>query len=203
MELRDAFDQITTIRAQLARTERLRCLRAVPVAFTAVLALFAACAQDVWVPDAIADPTHYLLLWVGSAGIGALAAAIEIVHRIRHGGSRAGAAAAWQALLHFAPSCAAGALVTTFVAVRAPALLWLLPPLWLLLFGLGNLAAARMLPRPASAVGAGYVLAGGLALWLGEAALQPWVMAVPFVVGQASLAAILWWHEERADEVIA
>ena len=42
MELRDAFDQITTIRTQLAATERLRSLRAIPIALSGLMAVAAA-----------------------------------------------------------------------------------------------------------------------------------------------------------------
>lgn len=199
MELRDAYEQIITIRAQLARTERLRSLRAVPVALSAALALLAALAQAVWIPDAGNHPLRYLTLWVGTACIAALAAVMEMVHRVRSAASTTDAETARQALLQFAPSCAVGALLTGWVVFRVPGLLCLLPPLWLLLFGLGNLAAARMLPRGAVGVGAFYVVVGGAALWLDEAgALQPWVMGAPFALGQAALAALLWWHQERA-----
>ncbi|HLQ38042.1 MAG TPA: hypothetical protein VK348_09580, partial [Planctomycetota bacterium] len=122
----------------------------------------------------------------------------EMVHRVRSQRLHVGADAARHAWAQFAPSCIAGALLTTFVVARVPDLLWLLPGLWQMLFGLGNLAAHRLLPRPAIVIGAGYVAAGSMALWLQQDALSPWAMAIPFALGQAGLAAILWWHLERA-----
>ena len=56
MELRDAYDQITAIRTHLAATDRLRGLRAVPVAFSGLLALGAAVAQGLWIQDPLAEP---------------------------------------------------------------------------------------------------------------------------------------------------
>ncbi|MGE3172560.1 MAG: hypothetical protein AB7O97_08015 [Planctomycetota bacterium] len=197
MELRDAFDQISTIRTQLAATDRLRGLRALPVALSGGLALLAAMAQALWIPDPLRAPLPWLVLWIGAATISALAAALEIARRVRESGSRLSVANAVLAVQQFTPCLVVGAIVTTFVALRLPELLWLLPGLWQLVFGLGNLAAVRLLPPPAFAVGAWYLATGALSLWLGEAALQPWVMGLPFALGQGGLAAILWWSHER------
>src|SRR5260221_13854960 len=102
MELRDAFDQIHAIRIQLARTERLRSLRAVPVAFSAVLALSAGAAQALWIQEPAAQPLRYLLLWVGAAAISALAAVMEMVHRVRSQRLHVGADTARHAWAQFA-----------------------------------------------------------------------------------------------------
>lgn len=51
MELRDALTQISEIRSQLARTEVFRGYRAMPVAFSGVLAVAAACFQSALVHD--------------------------------------------------------------------------------------------------------------------------------------------------------
>ena len=34
---------------------------------------------------------------------------------------------------------------------------------------------------------------------MGERALQPWAMGVPFAAGQLAMAVILWWHNERLE----
>lgn len=200
MELRDAIDQLTVIRSQLARTERLRCLRAVPVAFSAAMACTAGLAQDFWIADPVAEPLRYLILWVGTATISALAAAMEMAFRVRRSGGSLSSATTLHAWEQFAPALFAGAAITTFVWLKLPGLLWLLPGLWQILFGLGNLAAWRLLPRPTFVVGAFFLLSGTTCLWLGECALQPWAMAVPFTIGQLVLSAILYWRLERAEE---
>ena len=33
--------------------------------------------------------------------------------------------------------------------------------------------------------------------WLGDAALHPWAMSLPFACGQGTLALLLWWYQER------
>jgi len=197
MELRDAIDRISAIHTQLAATEQLRSLRAVPVAFSGLLAITAALVQPGLVGDPLQDPAAYLLLWCGAAiASGVVAAAVVLRRALRTPGALS-VANARLAAMQFLPSLLVGVLVTWFVVVRLPALLWLLPGLWQLLFGLGNLAAHRLLPLPATFVGVAFVATGTCCLWFGERALEPWVMGLPFAAGQLALAVILWWHHER------
>jgi len=198
MELRDAIDQISTIRTQLAATERLRSLRAVPVALSGLLAVFAAVAQSLWLGDPMVDTRRYLWLWCGVAVVSGTAAGIVVLRRVQQSDSALGTAHARLAAVQFAPSLLVGAIVTWFVIDRLPQLVWVLPGLWQLLFGLGNLAAHRLLPGPAAVVGVLYLASGTCCLWFGERALEPWAMGLPFAVGQSALAAILWWQNERA-----
>lgn len=197
MDVRDAIDQISAIRTQLARTERLKSLRAVPVALSGALALLAAGAQSLWIQEPATEPVRYLLLWVGAAAISGLAASMEVARRAHASRSELGVANVRLAVEQFAPCTVAGAIVTAVIALRHAELLWLLPGLWQLLFGLGNLAAHRLLPSPAFAIGAFYLITGSICLLLGDGALQPWAMGLPFAGGQGALAAILWWQQER------
>ena len=199
MELRDAIDQITTIRTQLAATERLRSLRAVPVALSGAMAFAAALVQQQLLTDPAHDLPRYLMLWVGTALLSGIAAAATVVRAAHRSESALGLANARHASLQFAPSLVAGAIVTAFIAMQLPEQLWLLPGLWQILFGLGNLAAQQLLPAPARIVGALFLASGAFCLWLGEAALDPWAMGLPFATGQLSLAVVLWWHHERGN----
>ena len=199
MELRDAIDQITTIRTQLAATERLRSLRALPVAFSGLLAVLAALVQAHYIDDPLRVPHQYLTLWVGSAIVSGIAACIVVVRRAQRFPSALSVANARLAAVQFAPCLLVGAIVTWFVAERLPQQLWLLPGLWQLLFGLGNLAAHRLLPAPAYAVGVMFLATGTSCLWFGDRALDPWAMGLPFAAGQLALASILWWQLERTE----
>ncbi len=199
MELRDAFDQISTIRTQLAATERLHSLRAVPVALSGVLAITAAIAQPMLAADPLAEPRTYLLLWCSAAIVSGGAATIVVLRRVRRSPGALSVANARLAAMQFAPCLFVGAVVTWFVAMRLTHQLWVLPGLWQLLFGLGNLAAHRLLPAPAVLVGATYLATGTSCLWFGERALDPWAMGLPFAAGQLALAAILWWNNERGE----
>ncbi|MGC6488868.1 MAG: hypothetical protein ACON4Z_14570 [Planctomycetota bacterium] len=199
MELRDAIDQLTTIRSQLAATEHLKSLRAVPVAVSSALAAVAAPAQALWLTAPAEAPERYLALWLTAAGVSAMLAAAMVARRTLRSPGGLGAANTWCAVRLFSPCLVVGAVCTWFVATEQPQLTWLLPALWQLLFGLGNLATARLLPAPAAAVGVMFLVTGASCLWLGERALAPWAMGVPFATGQAALAAILWWHNERPE----
>lgn len=199
MELRDAIEQISTIRTQLAATEHLRSLRAVPVAVSGLLAVAAAIAQPWLCDDPLRDPASYLWLWCGLAVFSGMLASLVVVRRALRCPGALSVANAKLAAMQFAPNLIVGAIVTWFIAAELPGQLWLLPGLWQLLFGLGNLAAHRLLPAPALCVGVLFVASGTSCLWFGERALDPWAMGLPFAVGQLTLAAVLWWHHERAE----
>ena len=199
MELREALDQISEIRLQMARAEMFRGYRAVPVAFSGCLAASAALFQSTW----IHDPTHqigpYLALWMGSAVVSAGAAGSEMWARYRASTAPRAREVAWLAVEQFLPSLAAGALLTFVLARSAEETLWMLPGLWQILFSLGIFASCRLLPRATFGV-AVYYLATGLAclaLARGEFALSPWAMGLPFGIGQWLAAAILYRTLER------
>lgn len=199
MELRDAIDRISAIHSQLAATERLRSLRALPVAFSGLLAIAAALLQPLVVGEPLLSPATYAVHWCSAAIASAIVAAGVIARGAWSSSGALASAHARHALVQFVPCLAVGAFVTCFVVARLPQQLWLLPGLWQLLFGLGNLAAHRLLPAPAIAVGLSFLATGAICLWSGERALEPWAMGLPFAGGQLALAAILWWHHERPD----
>jgi hypothetical protein len=70
---------------------------------------------------------------------------------------------------------------------------WMLPGLWELIFSLGVFASCRFLPRQMFAVGVWYLAAGLFCLAAGSSAraLSPWMMGIPFGVGQLLVAAVL------------
>ena len=76
MELHDALSQISEIRRQMARTEVFRGYRAVPVAFSGVLAWAAALVQAAWIPEPTRDVRSYLMLWIGAAAVVTVAYAV-------------------------------------------------------------------------------------------------------------------------------
>jgi hypothetical protein len=199
MELRDAIEQISHIHTQLAATERLRSLRAIPVALSGVFAIAAALLQPNFVGDPLVHPELYLGLWCGAALTSGVFAGAVVARRALRSPGALSAANARLAAMQFLPCLLVGVVVTWFVAARLPHQLWLLPGLWQLLFGLGNLAAHRLLPLPGVFVGVAFLATGTCCLWFEERALDPWAMGLPFAVGQLALAAILWWHHERNE----
>jgi hypothetical protein len=202
MELRDALTQISAIRRQMARTEVFRGYRAVPVAFSGLLALVICGVQAAWLPTPTDEIAAYLALWVGAAVVSALAAGTEMVVRARQSLSPWRREITWLALEQFLPCLAAGGLLT-FVLVRfAGESLWMLPGLWQILYSLGVFASCRLLPRATFAVAVFYLASGltCLALARGPAALSPWAMGLPFGFGQLLAAAVLYRTLERNDD---
>jgi hypothetical protein len=199
MDLREALSQISEIREQVARTEVFRGYRAVPVAFSGVLALAVAAFQSAWLGDPSAHIEAYLAWWVGAALLSMAATAIEMLLDHKRRRSRLALQTAWLALGQFAPCVVAGGLLLVVLWVHARDALWMLPGLWALLFSLGIFASHRLLPRATIWVAAFYMAAAAVCLTLGPAALSPWTMGLPFGVGQLFAAGVLYWTLERND----
>jgi hypothetical protein len=199
MDLRDALEQISHIREQVARSEVFRGYRSATVAFSGLLAIAASVGQSLWLARPDEQLGAYLALWIGVAMISFVAAALEIVSRARASRGLLVRSMSRLAAEQFAPCLGAGVILTAAVATTAPEAGWILPGAWSLLFGLGVFASYRLLPRSTFWVGAYYLLAGGLCLWLGQgaAALSPWLMAGAFGGGQLMAAGILFWTLER------
>lgn len=199
MELREALTQITEIRLQLARTEVFRGYRAMPVAFSGVVALIAGLIQAATIADPVEQIGPYLAVWIGAAAVSALAAGVEMLIRARIAASRLTRELTWLALEQFCPSLFAGALLTIVLVRAAPESAWMLPGLWQIVFSLGIFASCRLLPRATSWVAVFYLAAGLSVLTLarGDAALSPWAMAIPFGAGQWLAAAVLYATLER------
>ena len=202
MELRDALSQISEIREQLARTEVFRGYRAMPVAFSGLLALAAAGYQAVWIRDPARQMPAYLALWVGTAIVSAVAAGTEMAIRGRTSSSPWTREVTWLAVEQFLPCLLAGGLTTVVLFRSAPESLAMLPGLWQVFFSLGVFASCRLLPRATFAVAVFYLASGlaTLALARGDGAFSPWAMGLPFGTGQLLAAAVLYRTLERRDE---
>jgi hypothetical protein len=192
MELREALTQITEIRHQLARTEVFRGYRAIPVAFSGVVALLAALVQIVTIADPVVQVVPYLMIWIGAAVVSGFAAGLEMMIRARNSASPLTRELTWLALEQFCPSLVAGALVTVVVFRAVPDGLWMLPGVWQILFSLGIFASCRLLPKPVFWVAVFYLGSGLAVLAQGEAALSPWSMGLPFSIGQFLAALVLY-----------
>ena len=90
-------------------------------------------------------------------------------------------------------------MVLDRVAVRD---LWMLPGLWQLLFSLGVFASRRFLPTPMVWVGIWYLVCGLASLMIesGTTTFSPWIMGIPFGIGQLLVAAVLHSCTERSGE---
>lgn len=202
MELDEALHQITVIRRQLDRAEVYRGIRALPVAASGALAFVAAWYQSVWIENPREDLESYLALWMGSAVLSACGAGFVMARRAARVPSAWGRRLTWQALEHLVPALVAGAMLTVVLMRSNPASAGLLPGLWQLFFSMGIFAASRMLPRMIFWVGVFYLVTGlGCLAWFpGDSSLAPWVMGLPFGMGQLMASAILYWTLERSHD---
>lgn len=199
MELREALQQISDIRQQMARSEWFRGYRSLTVGFSGVLGLLAAAFQSQWVSSPANDLGRYLILWVGVALVSASIAGAELLVRAKIAGPGLARDMTRLAVEQFLPCLVVGALLTICVYRSAPQVAWMLPGLWALIFGLGVFASSRLLPSAVIWAGLYYVVCGCACLrWgQGENAFSPWQMAIAFGVGQLLCAAILYWTLER------
>ncbi|TXM92554.1 hypothetical protein FV232_16005 [Methylobacterium sp. WL30] len=192
-DLDKALADIVAIRSQIARDTAFRGLGSAALAATGVLALATACGQALWLGDPDARPLLFFGLWIATACAAGGLIGIETVRRSRQLHSGLADAMVWNAIEGFMPAAGAGACLALVIARFAPDQVWMLPGLWQVLVGLGLFASARILPRAVQGAGAFYLLAGLTALAVaGETrALSPWLMGLPFAIGQGWLAVVM------------
>ena len=200
MHLDDALDQIADIRRRMAGGTTFGGYRATAALFSAGVAVATAAVQAAWLPRPAERVVDYLGLWTGAAAA-CVAVAAAGVWRARSA-SAVQRALARSAVGQLVPCLVTGALLTAVLVEAAPAALWLVPGLWAILFGLGLLASRPVLPRAVEGIGLFYLLAGLASVgWSARhAPFSPWVMGLPFGVGQLAGAAVLYWTLERETD---
>jgi hypothetical protein len=201
-DLDKALADITAMRAQMARGTEFQGYGPITVAATGVLALLAAGAQAILIPEPAAHVFSYLALWVATAAVSVILIAIEMVARSQRIHTGLADEMIHGATEQFIPAGVAGTLLTVVLYRVDPEILWMLPGLWQIIFSLGFLASCRVLPRLMFAVGIWYLAAGlaSLAFANGTQAFSPWAMALPFGLGQLMMAAILHRSGKSHDE---
>jgi hypothetical protein len=196
-DLHRALADIAEIRGQMARGTVFRGYGPAALVVTGGLAVLAALAQAVFIPDPAADILRYLALWVATAVAAVIIVGAEAVRRSRRVHSGLADDMIQAAAEQFLPAAVTGALLT-FVLLRfAPDALWMLPGLWQLVYSLGVFASCRSLPRSMTAVAVWYLATGlaCVAFASGSQAFSPWAMGLPFGVGQVLAAVLL----QRSD----
>ncbi|MES2392129.1 MAG: hypothetical protein V4555_10850 [Acidobacteriota bacterium] len=201
-DLNRALSDITSIRRQMAAAAEFRGYGPAALASTAALAIAAALLQPRIVPDPVHHLRTYLFLWLATAILSATLMAVEMVRRAHRIHTHLANEMLRQAVEQFLPAAFAGAVLTVVIVKAAPASAWMLPGLWQIIFSLGIFASCRFLPRPIAAAGLWYLVTGLTAIGLGDTrALGPWIMAIPYAIGQLLVAAILYLNaRESADE---
>jgi hypothetical protein len=201
-DLHKALGDIRTIRRQMAQSTEFRGYGPATLAGTAALAMTAAGAQTVLLPDPAAHITKYLGVWLLTAILSAALAGAQMYTRSRRMHSGMSDEMILMAVKQFLPSVGAGLLLTIVLLRYVPAALWMLPGMWQLIFSLGVFSSCRFLPRPMLAAGIWYLLTGLACIALGDTrALMPWAMGFPYGAGQLLVAGILFFAApEGGDE---
>jgi hypothetical protein len=199
-ELHKALGDIRSIRQQMARTTEFRGYGPATLAATAVFAIVAATAQAAWARDPSAHIGTYLGIWVFTAVLSGVLTGTQMYTRSLRIHSVMSNEMMLMAVEQFLPSVSAGVLTTIVLWRYVPAVLWMLPAIWQLVFSLGVFSSCRFLPRPMLAAGAWYLLTALVCFSLGDSrALSPWAMGVPFAVGQSLVAAVLLLASDEHD----
>ena len=201
-DLNKALGDISSIRRQMARSTEFRGYGPATLASTSLIAIVAAVAQQIWLPDPAGHILVYLGIWFTTAALSAGIIGTQMVTRAYRVHSVMADEMIRMAVEQFLPSMGAGALVSLVLVSRAPGVAWMLPSLWLVTFSLGVFASCRFLPRLILLAGIWYLAMGLIALSLGDArALSPWTMGLAYGAGQTLVAAILALStKENRDE---
>jgi hypothetical protein len=201
-DLHKALGDIRSIRRQMARSTEFRGYGPATLAGTAAIALLAAGAQTVLVPDPANHLSEYLGIWLSTAFLSAALAGAQMYTRSRRIHSGMSDEMILMAVEQFLPSVGASLLITIVLLRYVAAALWMLPGIWQVIFSLGVFSSCRFLPRPMLAAGAWYLLTGLVCLALGDSrALSPWAMGIPYAAGQLLVAGVLFFAApEGGDE---
>jgi hypothetical protein len=202
-ELRQALDDINAIRSQVARGTQFRGYGPLSIASTGILAMLVAAAETHWSAASQLDLKGFLAIWIATAAVAVFMSGVETIFRVRRVHSGLAGEMIQAAVEQFLPCIVVGLLLTVMLMKIAPQDSWMLPGLWSVMFSLGIFASCRFLPWQMFAVGAWYLAAGLICLWVaaGHHALLPWAMGIPFGIGQLLVAAVLrFGFEDTVEE---
>ena len=200
-DLNRALVDIRDIRREVARTTEFRGYGPLTLSATAVLAVVAGVVQQWWIPEPAAHAVSYVALWLTTAIVCAALIATQMLTRANRFHSGMADEMIQMAVAQFLPAGVAGA-VLPFVLLHAPQnVLWMLPGLWQIIFGLGVFASRRSLPRAMLPVGAWFLLTGFGCLWLGDSrALAAVTMSGAYAIGMAAVAAIHYFSWKASSD---
>lgn len=200
-ELNKALGDIDSIRRQVAHSTEFRGYGPVTLACTGFIAVAAALAQWLWLPDPVHHILAYLGIWIATAALSAALIGIEMFARTRRIHCGMADEMIRMAVEQFLPSVGVGILVTLVLVRFVPGSLWMIPGIWQVIFSLGVFASCRFLPRPIAAAGAWYLVTGLTCLSLADGrALSPWMMGISYGAGQLLIAGILLFTAQEGED---
>lgn len=195
-EVEAALHDIARIRDQLAASTRFRGFAPPIVALTGGMAAVLAGWQTMRAESG-------LLVWILLAAVSVLMIGTESIVRARRIHRSMADRLINTTLQRFMPTALAGAVLAAVILMRAPEFTRFLPGLWQVQIAVGIFAMQGNLPREMIWVAAFYFATGAAALLLaGDPGVPiPWLMGVPFALGQVLAAVILHYAAKQPAHV--
>lgn len=191
-DVNKAIKDLAIIRQHLSASREFRGFGPITIGATSIIAMITGLIQTFW-PALVLNAWNYYTSWIIAAIISAILVVYEMCRRLkRHHGGYADEMLL-EAAGNFIPSGVIGGIFLIAFSIFSPDLLWILPSIWLILIGLGILASMRILP-PILNIGAAIYIILGFSIFMISSqsrCLSPWFMALPFAIGQASMALLL------------
>lgn len=203
MDLDKALSEIDEIRSHLAGQVLFQGFGPVSVACTGLFAVLVALAQ-VLMPTVLAsDRLEFLLVWVFATCIASMFITAHMWHRAKELHGTQSGAMLNRLFEQLMPPVFVVLVITAAFFKFAQSPINALPGLWLLMAALASFAMASSLGNRLRIVGVWYFLTGAAVLVIGlnkpEIVLSPWLLGVPFLIGQLSMAAILKLENRSHD----
>jgi hypothetical protein len=199
-DLNKALGDISSIRRQVARSTEFRGYGPATLATTGGIAILAAAAQALWLPDPVNHIRTYLAIWISTALVSSALIATQTVTRTNRIHSGMADEMIRMAVEQFLPAAGVGALMTIVFVRFVPSGLWMLPGLWQVIFSLGVFSSCRFLPRLMVAAGIWYLFTGLICITLADTrTLSPWDMGIPYGAGQFLVAGILFFTAKEGS----
>lgn len=192
-DLERAMADVAFIQQRLSASTRFDGLAPHAVAATGVLALCASLVQASWPNRLAPDVLTYVAFWSLVALCAIAMIGGELLGRARrvHGTMADQLIAGSLRLL--LPFLVAGAGLAIVVLRFSPDSAWMLPGLWQLMIALAGFCAVSMLPRAIVWAASWYFACAFVVLVIGAQSnsVGPWMMGVPFGIGQMLAALVL------------
>ena len=194
-----ALADILEIRSRIASHTDFRGYGPMTIAVTGAIGLSTAAAQSIW--GLASTPFLFVAQWLGTAALCAVVIGLEMAGRSKRLHSSLADAMIYQAIEQFLPATAASVFFPILIVEFSPQNSWMLPGLWQVFVSLGIFASMHNWPRSMMWAGAWYFVSGFVCLLLASQTntISPWMMGIPFLLGQFLMATILYFSTGGMD----
>ena len=188
-----ALSQISSIRTQLAASTHFLGIAPGLNVLAAAIVFIVAAVQGLYPQALVENSLNYATVWAAVMVSISAAAVVEAIARARRLHGSLAYTMLHSIMQKILPFFAAGIVLTWTICKFAPESAWILPGLWQILIGLLGFSLTSNLPNGMGWVAVWFFLSGSIVLaWAGHSeTLSPWMMGIPFFVGQIIVALIL------------